>query len=55
MSIAHIVIVCDCKCDEYHIVLEENKKSQDNSSPLLDIHFIISTIVKTEGILKHIY
>lgn len=36
-------------------VLEENKKSQDNSSPLLDKLFVILTTVKTGGILKHIY
>lgn len=45
MSITHTVIVSDCKCDENSIVLEENKKSQDNSSPLLDQVFVILTIV----------
>lgn len=38
-----------------NIVLEENKKSQDNSSPLLDKLFVILTIVKRGRILKHIY
>lgn len=56
MSIARIIIVSDCKCDEYHKhCFGKEKEILGKFQPLSDKLFVILTIVKTGGILKHIY